>query len=565
MKSKATIILATAAALVILLWIVGLAGAGPLVRPSQQGGAPTVVSYQGRVTVDGSPYDDIGFFKFAIVDADGTTTYWSNDGTSTGGEEPTNGVTLPVTNGLFNVLLGDTDLTNMTLLDAPVFSGTERYLRVWFSTDYVTFHKLSPDRRIAAVPYALQAQEAVNADTLDGEHADAFADAIHAHAPGDITPQGAGSGLDADTVDGEDAGAFADAIHAHAPGDITPQGEGSGLDADTLDGQHAADLVPPRAMVLGATDDETTLIDAGFSYTGRKLFDTWHARADMPEGRRYLAVVAVDGMVYAIGGQSFGTAYEKANQAYDPVTNSWLARADMPTGRRYLAAAAVDGVVYAIGGESSTDSYETANEAYDPVTNSWSDEAAMPTGRRYLAVAVADGVIYAIGGQSSDTLYETANEAYDPVADDWDGMADMLTGRRHLAAAAVDGVVYAIGGKSSATDYETANEAYDPVTDSWDDTLAAMPTGRSRLVAVVVDGVVYAIGGDKGLRSDDNEAYDPTTNSWTTRASMPTARCNLAATVVDGVIYAIGGDSLAADYETTNEAYTPPLYVYRRD
>ena len=565
MRNKATIVLAAAAALAALLWIAGLAGAGPLARPSQQGGAPTVVSYQGRVTVDGFPYDDTGFFKFAVVDAAGTTTYWSNDGTSTGGEEPTNGVTLPVTDGLFNVLLGDTDLTNMTLLDASVFSGTERYLRVWFSTDYVTFRQLSPDRRIAAVPYALQAQEAANTDTLDGEHADAFADAIHTHAPGDVTPQGAGSGLDADTVDGEHANAFADAIHTHAPGDITPQGAGSGLDADTLDGQHATDLVPPRAMVLGATDNETTLIDAGFSYIGRKLFDTWRARANMPTGRRYLAAAAVDGVVYAIGGESFGTSYETANVAYDPVTNSWTARTDMPTGRRHLAAAAVDGVVYAIGGESSTNPYETANEAYDPVTNSWSNKAAMITGRRYLAVAAADGMIYAIGGMSSATWFETANQAYDTDEDTWTHKEGMPTGRRYLAAAAVNGIVYAIGGYSSATDYETANEAYNPLADSWDDTLAAMTTGRSKLVAVAVDGMVYAIGGDKGPCSDDNEAYDPATDSWTTRASMPTARYSLAAAVVDGVVYAVGGVSAANDYEMVNEAYTPPLYVYRRD
>jgi hypothetical protein len=53
---------------------------------------------------------------------------------------------------------------------------------------------------------------------------------------------GAGSGLDADTVDGEHASAFADASHNHAPGDITPQGAESGLDADTVDGLHANEL-----------------------------------------------------------------------------------------------------------------------------------------------------------------------------------------------------------------------------------------------------------------------------------------------------------------------------------
>lgn len=129
------------------------------------GGAPTVVSYQGRVTVSGSPYEGTGYFKFAVVNTAGDTSYWSNDGTSNSGGEPTDAVSLTVSGGLFNVLLGDTSLTHMTALTAAAFGGTERYLRVWFSDDDTTFTLLSPDQRIAAVPYALQAEEA---GTLDG-------------------------------------------------------------------------------------------------------------------------------------------------------------------------------------------------------------------------------------------------------------------------------------------------------------------------------------------------------------------------------------------------------------
>jgi hypothetical protein len=168
MKNKVTVVLSAAAALAVVLAITGPVGAGSLAKPHLQGGAPTVVSYQGQVTVGGSPYDDTGYFKFAVVNAAGTTTYWSNDGTSSG--EPSNAVPLTVAEGLFNVLLGDTALTNMTQpLSASVFDGTNRYLRVWFSTDGSTFQRLSPDRRIAAVPYALQAQEAADADRLDGQ------------------------------------------------------------------------------------------------------------------------------------------------------------------------------------------------------------------------------------------------------------------------------------------------------------------------------------------------------------------------------------------------------------
>ena len=49
---------------------------------------PQLINYQGRVAVKGVNFDGSGQFKFAIVDAAGTTSYWSNDGTSTAGGEP---------------------------------------------------------------------------------------------------------------------------------------------------------------------------------------------------------------------------------------------------------------------------------------------------------------------------------------------------------------------------------------------------------------------------------------------------------------------------------------------
>ncbi len=157
--------------LLVLCVIAALLGNMGVPAAQAQNGAPTVVSYQGQILVGGTAYTGTGYFKFAVVDAAGTTSYWSNDGSSTGGGKPAAAVQLAVSGGLFNVLLGDTGLTNMTALPASVFSDTDRWLRVWFSSDGSNFVQLSPDRRIAAVPYALQAQEAkqaFNAWTLNG-------------------------------------------------------------------------------------------------------------------------------------------------------------------------------------------------------------------------------------------------------------------------------------------------------------------------------------------------------------------------------------------------------------
>ena len=105
MTTKARIVSTLALALFagIALWVT-LMEASPGLAPLTPGGSPAVVSYQGQVTEECSPFDGDGFFKFAVVDTDGATSYWSNDGTSESGSEPENGVRLPVEDGLFHVL-----------------------------------------------------------------------------------------------------------------------------------------------------------------------------------------------------------------------------------------------------------------------------------------------------------------------------------------------------------------------------------------------------------------------------------------------------------------------------
>ena len=113
---------------------------------------PGILNYQGRVAV-GTPavnFEGSGAFKFALVDGD-TTTYWSNDGTSSAGSEPATVVSLPVVKGLYSVL------PNMTAIPASAFSSDDVRLRVWLDDGVNGSQLLTPDQRIAAVGYAMVA------------------------------------------------------------------------------------------------------------------------------------------------------------------------------------------------------------------------------------------------------------------------------------------------------------------------------------------------------------------------------------------------------------------------
>ncbi|MCF7676551.1 MAG: hypothetical protein K9M97_14470, partial [Akkermansiaceae bacterium] len=85
-------------------------------------------------------------------------TWWGNAADTTPADgEPDAAITLTVTNGLFDVLLGDTTLANMAAVPASVFSNPDVRLRVWFDDGSHGFQQLSPDKRIAAVGYAVMA------------------------------------------------------------------------------------------------------------------------------------------------------------------------------------------------------------------------------------------------------------------------------------------------------------------------------------------------------------------------------------------------------------------------
>jgi N-acetylneuraminic acid mutarotase len=108
------------------------------------------------------------------------------------------------------------------------------------------------------------------------------------------------------------------------------------------------------------------------------------------------------------------------NEVYDIATDTWSTRAPMPSARSAIGAAALDGKIYVIGGEGWGDKFTRvfrANQAYDPNSNSWAEKAPMPTPRHGFAKGVIDGRLYAVSGvttASSMFSIVAVNEVYTP-------------------------------------------------------------------------------------------------------------------------------------------------------
>jgi len=246
-----------------------------------------------------------------------------------------------------------------------------------------------------------------------------------------------------------------------------------------------------------------------------------------------------------------------------------LASLNVP--REGLAVAALGGKLYAIGGHTSGSIATAAVEAYTPVADpgpgSWAMRASLSVARTSPAAAVIGSTLYVVGGGEqadpdgpgpqvgpSDIL-----ESYDAALDIWTPLvlSPMPTARTGLAAAVVDGKLYAIGGFNGSN--LATVEVFDPATGSWE-TRAPMPTPRTLLEAVTVDGLIYAVGGYNNGVLGTVEAYNPATNTWTTLGSMPTARASFGLGALDGRLWAVGGQGSGDPGAklATLEALRPP-------
>lgn len=268
----------------------------------------------------------------------------------------------------------------------------------------------------------------------------------------------------------------------------------------------------------------------------------WVARTPAPAPLVTHSVVSVGTSLYSIGGAtSFAccNVFAAPTYAYDTLTDTWAQRATMNQRRKNLAVVELDGIVYAIGGDNDFVHF-TTNEAYDPATNSWSTRAPMPTPRAFPMAAAVDGILYVIGGENA-LGPRTSVEAYDPVSNSWSTKAPMLTAHSRQPVFAVVGKTIYVGGGMDATGAIIATmEAYDTTTNTWS-YKSPLPAPRNGIASAAVGGSIYGIGGHSGMALSSILVYDVAADSWSSGPSLPASRFSASAAQVGGTIYAVGG------------------------
>ncbi len=447
---------------------------------------PQIVNYQGRVAV-GTPavnFNGTGQFKFALINTNGTTTYWSNDGTSTAGSAPTAAVSLSVANGLYSVLLGDTTLTNMTAVPTTVFTNSDVRLRVWFNDGTNGFQLLTPDQRIASVGYAYTANAAQTANTATTATTASTANTV---ADGAITSAKLASGA------------------------VTSSAIASGAVGST---QLAAGAVQSSKIVAGAiTANEL----AASAVTSGKLADGAVTNAKIGTG-----AVGVDQIA---AGAVTGAAWTTL-----PTTGA-------PSARGYQCSVWTGTEMILWGGTGASGDLADGVR-YNPSTKTWTAMGSVnaPTARNRPRAVWTGTEMIVWGGSTGGTAVNTGAR-YNPTTNTWTAISTTGAPAGRIDPAAVwSGTEMLIwGGGVGFFGGASFNDGarYNPTTNTWTAmSNTGAPSARSEFCSVwtgtellVWGGIDYLPGGQI---FNDGARYNPTNNSWTpmTSTGAPSARWN---------------------------------------
>jgi DNA-binding CsgD family transcriptional regulator/N-acetylneuraminic acid mutarotase len=307
--------------------------------------------------------------------------------------------------------------------------------------------------------------------------------------------------------------------------------------------------------VIRASRNSALLTPEAVAATMSASVQRWKARAPLPTPRQGLALVAYEGRVYAIGGES-ADGVTGAVDRYDPETDGWTSLADKPTAVADVAAALIGGEIYVPGGRTLSGSPTAVVEAYNPETDAWEARAPLPVALSAYALAALEGKLYLFGGWDGSTYLDSVYE-YDPAQDVWTTKALMPTARGFAGAAVADSKIYVIGGYNGQEDLAT-NEEYVPSQDNgqgdpWT-VKSPMPVGRAGCGVAVAANIIHVIGGGWEREIADGVKYNVRTDEWETfEVPMSGQWRSLGLAMVDTEIYAVGGWN--GDYMDANQEY----------
>ncbi len=564
-----------------------------IVRPTSAQ-VPSTLNYQGRVAVSGTNFNGTGHFKFALVNSNASQTFWSNDGTSSSGSQPTDAVSIPVASGLYSVQLGDAALVNMTPVPASVFANNpDLQLRVWFSDGTNGFQLMTPDQKIAAVGYAMMAASvpdgSITAAKLaagvgggGGSVADASITADKL-APGAAAANLAASGFSGIPSTGvissteENSAALQALGFVREPSTMAGVGTWASLPSGDTVAAHTTVWTGTELLIWGGVEPATVSGMSGYSPLNRGVrynpaTGVWSpiSTVGAPQARFAHTAVWTGTEMIVWGGQTAspsnpGTVLATGGR-YNPATDTWSGMSVnmdtnlmIPDLRRNHLAFCTSTEMLVWGGASTPQTLGMASggpvisrgRRYNLADNTWSDMAFpnMEIGSPMSYTGVWTGSEMIIWGGGMIGMPPRAGR-YNPSTNSWLSLPALPSGQLQLgdseASAVWTGTRMILWGGTSAGMLSNAGYSFDPAANagagSWTPiSTTGAPPARTRHYAVWSGAEMIVWGGQAmsttppimNVLQNDGGRYNPADDTWLpiSATGMPAPRMEATASM----------------------------------
>jgi N-acetylneuraminic acid mutarotase len=286
---------------------------------------------------------------------------------------------------------------------------------------------------------------------------------------------------------------------------------------------------------------------------------SWVQQASMEIARSETPAAVIDETIYVPGGlvsTAQGVDVAASVERYRTDTNTWDSVADMPVPRHHSMSVAVDGLVYVMGGFGDGFDPWATGWVFEPQPNGWSEIADLPLSVGAGAAVDIEGIIYVVGGVPlGSSLY-----AYDPRDDIWETLAPMAQAREHTAAVVYEGDLWVLGGRWEEAMLASV-EIFDTESGSWSSG-PSMQEARSGFGATVLGDSIFVAGGEVFDQSngfvatalDTIEQFDGET--WTFLEPLPRPLHGVPMVTVGDSIYVLSGSIEAAAANNTGEVWS---------
>jgi hypothetical protein len=236
-----------------------------------------------------------------------------------------------------------------------------------------------------------------------------------------------------------------------------------------------ADMPTPRWGLVAVEFNGLIHVFAGEAQSGftsvHEIYDPvrnlWESSTNVPSGLAY------DGGMGVRYGDKIHLFNKQYHYEYDPVTHIYTPKANVPTPRTWGTCAVVDGLIYIIGGYSygSPSGATNVTEVYNPVTDSWTAGTPMPV-RKYGVPRenpVIGKDIYVTYGL--DGGFHADNYVYHTSTNTWERMSSGINPRDGVGCGVINGKLYLAGGRDLFSCAVGTNhvEEYDPAADKGGD------------------------------------------------------------------------------------------------